>query len=128
MINFQDWYTDRADIWRVQNVQNGALTQKERVKVQENVPCRLYHTSAATIKMAQTAASIKQDDWLQCANEVDIRPGDELIVRRGAELGRDTAPLRVFAGEPNHFYEPFGAVLPGLAHQEIKLLQEERVK
>lgn len=128
MINFQEWYTDRTDIWRVQDVQNGVLTQKERVKVQENVPCRLYHTGAAAIKMAQTAASIHQEDWLQCANEVDIRPGDELIVRRGAGLGRDTVPFRAFAGEPNHFYEPFGAVLPGLAHQEIRLLQEERVQ
>ena len=25
------------------------------------------------------------------------------------------------------YYEPFGAIIPGLAHQEIRLLQQERV-
>lgn len=40
------------------------------------------------------------------------------------EFCYDTA----YAANPNHFFEPFGAVIPGLAHQEIPLLQEERVK
>lgn len=128
MINFLDWYTDTMDIWRVEAQQNGSLTQHSRKQVQEGVPCRLYHISAAAIKMAQTAANLSQEDWVQCDNSVDIRPGDELILRRGARLGHKLPPIRAFAGEPNHYFEPFGAVLPGLAHQEIKLLQEERVK
>ena len=36
--------------------------------------------------------------------------------------------IRAFASGPNHFFEPFGAIMPGLAHQEIRLLQQERVK
>lgn len=128
MMNFRDWYTDTMDIWRVQPVADGALTRHERVLVQEAVPCRLYHISAEQIQMAQTAASVKGDDWVQCDNSVDIRAGDELILHRGAGLGHKLPDIRAFAGEPNHYFEPFGAVMPGLAHQEIKLLQEERVK
>ena len=127
-MNFLDWYTDTMDIWRVKAQQNGSLTQHERQQVLEGVPCRMYHISAATIKMAQTAANLDQEDWVQCDNSVDVRPGDELILHRGARLGQELAPIRACAGEPNHYFEPFGAVLPGLAHQEIKLLQEERVK
>ena len=65
---------------------------------------------------------------MQCGNQVDVRTGDELRMFRGKGLGETGVELRAFAGEPNHFFEPFGAVLPGLAHQEIPLLQEERVK
>ena len=73
--------------------------------------------------MKQTAADLSDDSMLACDNSVDIRPGDELIIHRGG-LSFTT---RAFAGDPHYYTEPFGAVLPGLAHQQIKLLQEERV-
>lgn len=126
MIDFRSWYTDLMEIWRDEPIKAGELTRKERVQVAEKVPCRMYHVGATAINMEQTAASISQTDWVQCANEVDIKPGDELLIHRGAALGHEIAPIRAFAGEPNHFFEPFGAVVPGLAHQEIRLLQEER--
>lgn len=69
-----------------------------------------------------------QKDWLQCDNEVDIQAGDELIIHRGAVLGKSIPDIRAFASGPNHFFDPFGAIMPGLAHQEIRLLQQERVK
>ncbi len=127
-MNFRDWYTDTMDIYRVEPVQDGALTRHERRQVATGIVCRMYHTTPGTIRMTQTAADVKQEDWVQCDNAVDVQPGDELILHRGAGLGHNTPPIRAFAGEPNYFFEPFGAVMPGLAHQEIKLLQEERVK
>ena len=71
--------------------------------------------------MSQAAASADQKDWLQCDNEVDIQAGDELIIHRGAVLGKSIPDIRAFASGPNHFFEPFGAIMPGLAHQESQL-------
>lgn len=127
-MNFRDWYTDTMDVFRVTAVRSGALTRQEREQVEAGIPCRLYHLDASRINMSQTAASTEDGDWVQCGNEADIRPGDELIIRRGARLGKAVAALRAFAAEPNHYFEPFGAVLPGLAHQEVRLLHQERVK
>ena len=47
--------------------------------------------------------------------------------RAGCPGLREVPDIRAFAADPNLYYEPFGAVIPGLAHQEIRLLQEERV-
>lgn len=127
-MNFQDWYTDTMDIYRAVPVQDGSLTRQERQKVAENVRCRVYHTGAPSLRMEQTAASVLQGDYVQCGNEIDIRTGDELRIRRGAVLGRAAEEIRVFAADPEHFFEPFGAVLPGLAHQEVRIFQEERVR
>lgn len=127
-MNFRDWYTDRMDIYRVQAVKDGNLTRHTRQKIAAGIPCRVYQVSGADLRMDQTAASVGQKDWVQCDNAVDVQAGDELRIRRGAGLGRQPAGLRAFAADPNHFFEPFGAVIPGLAHQEIPLLQEERVK
>lgn len=127
-MNFRDWYTDRMDVYCVSPVPDGSLTRQERVKAAEDVPCRVYHMGASGPHMEQTAAKIVQGDYVQCDNAVDVRAGDELRIRRGAALGNALPETRAFAGEPEHFFEPFGAVLPGLAHQEIRILQEERVK
>ena len=78
--------------------------------------------------MQQDAAYIKQADRLMCDPSVDIQPGDQLIIHRGAVLGRTAPDIRAFAADPNYYFEPFGAIMPGLAHQEIRLLQQEIVK
>ena len=56
---------------------------------------------------------------------VDIQAGDQLIIHRGAGLGQTVPDIRAFAADPNLYFEPFGAVLPGLAHMEVRLLQQE---
>lgn len=127
-MNFRDWYTDRMDIYRVQPVKDGALTRHKRRKIAEDIPCRVYQTDAARLELNQTAAASTQKDWVQCDNSVDVQAGDELRIFRGKGLGKTLPEMRAFAADPNHFFEPFGAVIPGLAHQEIPLLQEERVK
>ena len=78
--------------------------------------------------MSQTAASVTGESKLACANSVDIRAGDEVHITRGGRLGQNSGELRFFAGRPEKYYEPFGAVMPGLAHQEVALLEEERIK
>lgn len=127
-MNYQDWYTDLVDIHRVAPVKEGALTKHERVPVTKGEPCRVYRSGVHGPRMQPTAAKAESEDKLACANEVDIQAGDELLIHRGAALGRERQTIRAFAGEPAYFYEPFGAVLPGLAHQEVALLQEEYLK
>lgn len=127
-MNFRDWYTDTVDVFRSKPDENSSLTKYKREEVLSGIPCRLYHIDSPDIKMSQTSASIDQKDWLQCDNCVDTQPGDMLIVHRGAGLGKKVSDLRFFAADPNYYFEPFGAVIPGLAHQEISLLQQERVK
>lgn len=126
-MNWSDWYTDTMSIYRVQETMDGNLTRHERVQVSENIPCRIYQSDNRPINMEQTAASLKESDHLACDISVDVRAGDELVITRGGRLGKPGPVIRAFAGEPNLYYEPFGAIIPGLAHQEIRLLQQERV-
>ena len=127
-MNWSDWYTDTVDVYRVQAVMDGSLTRHERVQVLADIPCRIYQSGNRAINMAQEAASVRQEDRLSCDVSVDIQAGDELLIRRGARLGKPGPAIRAFAADPNLYYEPFGAIIPGLAHQEIRLLQQERVK
>ena len=127
-MNWTDWCTDLADIYRVQDVKDGALTRHERVQVSQGIPCRIYQSDNKPINMTQTASNVSQNDHLACDISVDIQAGDELLIHRGGRLGKPGPTIRAFAGDPNLYYEPFGAIIPGLAHQEIRLLQQERVK
>lgn len=127
-MNWTDWYTDTMDVFRSEKVPDGSLTRMERRQALSGIPCRVYRTQPKGPAMSQTAASIQQTDKLACSVDVDIRPGDELVIHRGSVLGHPAADERYFAGAPDRYYEPFGAVMPGLAHQEITLLKQERVK
>jgi hypothetical protein len=127
-MNFLDWYTDAVDVYRAVPTKDGDLTLHERQRVLQAIPCRVYQSDSKAINMTQTAADVRQEDKLSCDISVEIQAGDELIITRGARLGRTGPVIRAFAGDPNLYYEPFGAVIPGLSHQEIRLLQQERVK
>lgn len=127
-MNFTDWYTDTVDVYRIQNQTTNNLTTQQRVPVSTGTPCRIYQSDNQPINIQQDAAYIKQADRLMCDPSVDIQPGDQLIIHRGAVLGRTAPDIRAFAADPNYYFEPFGAIMPGLAHQEIRLLQQEIVK
>lgn len=127
-MNYADWYTDSLTIFRVTSVKKGNLTTHDRTQIASGIPCRIYRENDHTINMQRTAAKISQSEKLALANDVDVKAGDELLITRGGMLGKSQEVVRAFAGEPSYYYEPFGAVIPGLAHQEITLLQEERVK
>ena len=126
-MNDADWYTDRADVYRVQSVKEGSLTKQTRTLAVRGLPCRVYRSGGHGPNMQSTAAYFRGEDRLACANQADIRAGDELLIRRGGALGRTGPEMRALAGEPVRFYEPFGAVIPGLAHQEIALLEKEYI-
>lgn len=126
-MNFRDWYTDTVDIWRVTPTTTNGLTTNTLEQLYTGIPCRIYQSDNQPINMDQSAAHVKQADRLMCDTSVDIRAGDQLIIHRGAVLGKTSPDIRAFAADPNLYFEPFGAVLPGLAHQEIRLLQQERV-
>ena len=128
-MDWTGWYTDTVDVYRTVQTASGALSKQIRKQVGGDIACRIYEDSAKPPAMTGQAAEIRQNSKLACANEVDIRSGDELIIHRGGALGRGsvTCDMRAFAGEPHYHFEPFGAVLPGLAHQEIVLLQQERI-
>lgn len=127
-MNWQDWYTDLMDVWRNTPAKDGNLTRQERQQVLTGIPCRIYQSDNKPINMTQTAANVQESDHLACDISVDIRAGDELVITRGGRLGKSGQTVRAFASDPNLYYEPFGAIIPGLAHQEIRLLQQERVK
>lgn len=127
-MNWQDWYTDLMDVWRNTPAKDGNLTRQERQQVLAGIPCRIYQSDNKPINMTQTAANVQQNDHLACDVSVDVRAGDELIITRGGRLGKAGPTIRAFAADPNLYYEPFGAIIPGLAHQEIRLLEQERVK
>lgn len=127
-MNFADWYTDLMDVWRVQTVMDGSLTRHERVQVYAGIPCRVYQSDNRAVNMTQTASDVHQEDRLACGLDADVQAGDELIITRGGKLGRPGPTIRAFASDPNLYYEPFGAIMPGLTHQEIRLMEQERVK
>ena len=58
-LNWRDWYTDLADVYRVQAVKEGDLTRHERVQVLTGVPCRIYRSGSRAIQMEQTAAHVR---------------------------------------------------------------------
>lgn len=127
-MNWTDWYTDTMDVFRNEKITTDNLTRMERRQVLAGIPCRVYQTQPKSPVMSQSTASIQQTDKLACSVNVDIKPGDELVIHRGHALGYPDPEERYFAGAPDRYYEPFGAVMPGLAHQEITLLKQERVK
>lgn len=124
-MNFADWYTDTVDIWRAIPSTTNGLTTHTLTEMYTGIPCRIYQSNSQPINMEQTAAHVKQADRLMCGTTVDIRAGDQLIIHRGAGLGQTVPDIRAFAADPNLYFEPFGAVLPGLAHMEVRLLQQE---
>ena len=126
-MNFDAWYTDTVDVWRVVSDESKALISNSREQVLTAVPCRVYRSGKKAIQMRQTSAEIHQEDSLACGLDVDIRTGDELIIHRGARIGRNFANIRAFAADPNDYPEPVGDIMGGLAHQEVCLLQQERV-
>ena len=126
-MNFQDWYTDLMDIYRNVATLDGALTRHTRTKVYSDIPCRIYSPGSEAPNMKQDAADTGTVKKLACENSVDVKPGDELLITRGGRLGHTGFVIRAFAGDPEYYYEPFGAVMPGLAHQELELKMMERI-
>ena len=119
MYQLAGWFTDLMDIYRVEAVTTGALTRQERVLVAATVPCRIYSPQKNNINLRQAASAVYGDEKLACAVNTDIEAGDELIVTRGAALGRKTKPVRYIASQPVLYFDPVGVAATGLEHMEI---------
>ena len=89
------------EIRRTENVKDGNLTRKERKVVRSGVPCRVYRSQDKAPTMTQTASNVQKTDKLACDINVDIKPGDELVIHRGR--GWDTRCRRpgILPGDPD---------------------------
>ena len=125
-MNFTDWYTDGLEIWRNTPTLVGSLTKMVRSKVYKGLYCRVYQNPHGSPQMNQTAADDRSDMRIACDLSVDLQHGDEVIITRGARVG-GTQTLKGFVGDIRYYREPYGAVMPGLAHQEADLLMQERL-
>jgi len=119
MYQLSSWFTDLMDIYRVEAVTTGALTRQERVLVASAVPCRIYSPQKNNLNLRQAASAVYGDEKLACAVDADVEAGDELIVTRGAALGRQTKPVRYIASQPVLYFDPVGAAATGLEHMEV---------
>ena len=119
MYQLSSWFTDLMDVYRVEAVTTGALTRQERVLVAATVPCRIYSPQKSNLNLRQAASAVYGDEKLACAVDTDIEAGDELIVTRGAALGRKTKPVRYIASQPVLYFDPVGAAATGLEHMEV---------
>lgn len=119
------WYTDTVDIYRVSPVLSGSITTQEWQEIATGVRCRVYRSQINGLNPTDTAARTQSTDKLSCVNGIDIRPGDRLMVTRGGALGSGNEPERYFAGNVQHYYDPLGGVVTGLAHQEVGLMLEQ---
>lgn len=121
MYQLESWFTDLMDVYRVVSSVNGSLTRQERTRIASGVPCRIYAPQKNNINLRMTASAIQADEKLACAVDADVQAGDELIVTRGARIGRQTRPERFIASRPTLYFDPVGAAATGLEHMEVGL-------
>lgn len=104
-------YTDKADIYRYENVRDpdSGADKKELVMKYSEQRCRISQRALATMNQTEAQNNIQYETKLFIAPEVDIQQGDLLQVTRGA------VQRKYEAGEP--FLYP--------THQEISIQRRE---
>ena len=127
--DFMQFYTDTFDTYRtVKRVVNG-ITKQDREPVLKGVPCRVYQNNTNSPNFSDTAATVGMSNTLCCELGYDILGGDEVIVHRGASVGRFVNPdERYIAGPPNIYVEPFGGAAPNLEHMQVALTDEQVIQ
>lgn len=124
---FLGWYTDKVNIYRVEDKKVGNVAKKQRVLKSEGIPCRIYSAKKDGPSMQDTAARSVSTEKMACDLSIDIKAGDELQIIRGGGLGRTGTAERFFSGSPQQYYDPVGGALSGLEHQEVGLLRENLI-
>jgi hypothetical protein len=125
---FETWYTDTVDVYRTVTGKTGSISRETREKVNSRpIRCRVYSTQISGGNPQNTAAVDRKEDKLACPVGTDIQTDDELIVTRGGGL-YGTTTERYIAGKPQTFYDPVGYAKTGIAHMEIGLLADNRVR
>lgn len=122
-------YTDTFDSYRVTVTVENGITKQAREKILSGVPCRAYQNATNQPNMTETAAMINNSNMLCCELGWDVKGGDEIILHRGANVGRFVNPdERYIAGPPNIYVEPFAGACPNLEHMQIALIDEHVVE
>ncbi len=98
------------------------VDKKERILVEENIPCRIYSTQKNVSNRGDTAFLLQETDKVACDLSVKIKT--ELQAQKKEPIVNLKAE-RYLAGKIQEFYDPVGGVLSGLEHQEIALLQDD---
>lgn len=119
------FYTDTFDAYRVTTTTVNGIVKQERVKVLEGIPCRAYQNNTNAPNLNETAATVSKSNTLCCEIGVDVQGGDEIIVHRGANVGKYVnRDERYIAGPSNTYVEPIGNGFPNLDHMQIALTDE----
>lgn len=123
------FYTDTFDSYRVVETVVDGIVKQERVKVLEGIPCRAYQNNTNAPNLNETAATTSWSNTLCCEIGADVQGGDEIIVHRGANVGKHVNPdEKYIAGPPNIYIEPIGNGFPNLDHMQIALTNERIVR
>jgi hypothetical protein len=127
--SFMQVYTDTFDSYRVETVIENGITKQSRVAKLTAIPCRVYSNQTNSPNLTETAAMISNSNMLCCELGYDVLGGDEIIVHRGANVGKHINPdERYIAGPPNIYVEPFGGCFPNLEHMQIALIDEHVIQ
>lgn len=127
--SFMQFYTDTFDTYRVTKVIVNGITKQDRTPILSGIPCRVYQNNTNAPSLSETAATVGWSNTLMCELGYDIIAGDEVIVHRGANVGRHVNPdERYIAGPPNIYVEPFGGCSPDLEHMQIALTDEQAIQ
>lgn len=126
---FMKMYTDTFDSYRVVKTIENGITKQSREQVLSGIPCRVYQNQTNAPNLTDTASTISSSNSLCCELGHDIKGGDEIIVHRGANVGRLVNPdERYIAGPPNIYVEPFGGACPNLEHMQVSLVDEYTIQ
>ncbi len=121
---FNGWYTDKADVYRVEETVVNHIHKKERKKLYEAVPCRVYDSAKHGPSYTEREPKLTSGEKAAFKLGADIKSGDQLEITRGGAVGGTTV-TRYFAGDVMPYYEPVGGAFNGLPHIEVGLLSEE---
>ena len=124
-LTYMQVYTDLFDPYRTTKTVVNGIVKQDREAVLKGIPCRVYQNPTNQPSMTETTANINTSNMLCCELGYDVKGGDEIIVHRGANVGRNVNPdERYIAGPPNIYVEPFGGCFPDLEHMQIALIDE----
>lgn len=85
MINpFSFFYNYTADIFRYEQINDGAVSRKIKKLIYKNVACRYSYNSKTSL--ISEVAKIENDNTLFFDREIDIKEGDFVIISNGVSL------------------------------------------
>jgi hypothetical protein len=109
------WFTDRVDVYRTVEKSDGVLSTRQWKLIYEGIPCRRYTKGAQGLQLTDNTGQILESGRLMVEKDVDIVPGDQLV------LHSDGIDTMFYAGTVNNYYIPYHGRKPPLDHKEVDL-------